>query len=240
MNKPPRRNWLSLSAFTLIELLAVIAILAALLLPVLSAARLKARAIQCVSHLKQDGAAIVMYAGDDNDLLPGPCEYGQRCSYYNSTATTGRFNTELAFHLARYLGAKAPNQMSDTESNYVRTLFCPGYGPFSPAAPTRAMTAITYIVAFPYNNGLVNLTVNPFGYPGAGSPQAFGTNCVKLGSLRRYGPISDIFAVSDVDMELYRGWPLEATVPNHANIRNALYFDGHVKAYRGTNFQASY
>jgi prepilin-type N-terminal cleavage/methylation domain-containing protein/prepilin-type processing-associated H-X9-DG protein len=240
MNKPPRRNWLSLSAFTLIELLAVIAILAALLLPVLSAARLKARAIQCVSHLKQDGAAIVMYAGDDNDLLPGPCEYGQRCSYYNSTATTGRFNTELAFHLARYLGAKAPNQMSDTESNYVRTLFCPGYGPFSPAAPTRAMTAITYIVAFPYNNGLVNLTVNPFGYPGAGSPQAFGTNCVKLGSLRRYGPISDIFAVSDVDMELYRGWPLEATVPNHANIRNALYFDGHVKAYRGTNFLASY
>jgi hypothetical protein len=33
--------------------------------------------------------------------LPGPCEYGQRCSYFNSTATTGRFNTELAFHLAR-------------------------------------------------------------------------------------------------------------------------------------------
>jgi prepilin-type processing-associated H-X9-DG protein len=41
-------------------------------------------------------------------------------------------------------------------------------------------------------------------------------------------------------MKLYTGWPLEATSPNHANIRNALYFDGHVKAYRGTNFLASY
>jgi len=243
MKQPQRRNWLSSKAFTLIELLvviAIIAILAALLLPALSAAKLKARAIQCVSHLKQDGTAIVMYAGDNHDFLPGPCEYGQRCSYFNSTATVDRFNTELAFHLATYLGAKDPRQMSDTESNYVRTLFCPGYGPFSPAAPTRAMTAITYIVAFPYSNGLVHLALNPFGYPGTGSPRLSGTNCVTLGSLHQYGPVSDIFAVSDVDMELYSGWPLEATSPNHANIRNALYFDGHVKAYRGTNFLASY
>jgi prepilin-type N-terminal cleavage/methylation domain-containing protein len=181
MKRPPRRSRSSSTAFTLIELLvviAIIAILAALLLPALSAANLKARAIQCVSHLKQDGEAIFMYAGDNNDVLPGPCEYGQRCHYFNTTATMGRFTTELALYLARYLGAKDSRQISDTGSNYVRTLFCPGYGPFSPAAPTRAMTAITYIVAFPYKNGLVNLTVNPFGCPGMGNPRAFGTNCV--------------------------------------------------------------
>jgi len=243
MKRPLRQNSSRATAFTLIELLvviAIIAILAALLLPVLSAAKRKARAIQCVSNLKQDGAAIIMYADDNSDTLPGPCEYGQRCSYYNSTATPGRFNTELAFHLARYLDGKDPHQMSDTESNYVSTLFCPGYGPFSPGFPTLAMTSITYITAFPYSNGLVNLTINPFGYPGIGSPQAFGTNCIRLSSLRTYGPISDIFAVSDVDTELYSGWPIEAKTPNHGAIRNALYFDAHVKSYRGTNFLASY
>ena len=240
MNQKPGKNP---AAFTLIELLvviAIIAILAAILFPVLSQARRKALAIECVSNLKQDGGAILLYADDNRDLLPGPCEYGQRCSYYNSTATTGRFNTEIAYHLATYLGAKDPRQMSDTESNYIQTLFCPGYGRFTMATPSLAMTAITYITAFPYVNGSVNLTVNPFGYPGLGNAQNFGTNCVTLGSLHQYGPVSDIFALSDVDTELYSGWPLEAGSPNHGRIRNALYFDGHVKSYQGTNFLGSY
>ena len=47
----------------------------------------------------------------------------------------------------------------------------------------------------------------------------------------------DIFAVSDVDVRLYNGlWPLEANTPSHESIRNALYFDSHVKSYKGTNF----
>jgi prepilin-type N-terminal cleavage/methylation domain-containing protein/prepilin-type processing-associated H-X9-DG protein len=53
--------------FTLIELLvviAIIAILAAILFPVFAQAREKARAISCVSNLKQIGTAWVMYATD--------------------------------------------------------------------------------------------------------------------------------------------------------------------------------
>ncbi|MCC6445625.1 MAG: prepilin-type N-terminal cleavage/methylation domain-containing protein [Armatimonadetes bacterium] len=54
-------------AFTLIELLvviAIIAILAAILFPVFAQAREKARAISCLSHMKQIGNALMMYIQD--------------------------------------------------------------------------------------------------------------------------------------------------------------------------------
>lgn len=59
--------------FTLVELLvviAVIAILASLLLPTLSAALNKAGAIQCINNLKQTGLNLQMYANDHQDMIP--------------------------------------------------------------------------------------------------------------------------------------------------------------------------
>lgn len=65
----------TLAAFTLIELLvviAIIAILAGLLLPVLSRAKGKARQIQCLSQTHQLALGLQMYAHDNNDALPWP------------------------------------------------------------------------------------------------------------------------------------------------------------------------
>lgn len=65
--RPPRR------AFTLIELLvvvAIIAILAALLLPAMARSKRAAQSIYCISNLKQWALGSKMYADDFNDFVP--------------------------------------------------------------------------------------------------------------------------------------------------------------------------
>jgi len=62
----------SRSGFTLIELLvviAIIAILAAILFPVFAQARAKARAIQCISNLKQLSLGVMMYEQDYDEKI---------------------------------------------------------------------------------------------------------------------------------------------------------------------------
>jgi prepilin-type N-terminal cleavage/methylation domain-containing protein/prepilin-type processing-associated H-X9-DG protein len=69
MSRPAR------AGFTLVELLvviAIIAVLAAILFPVMAQARAKARSAQCISDLRQVALALRMYVDDNDGCTPPP------------------------------------------------------------------------------------------------------------------------------------------------------------------------
>ena len=73
---PPRRA--SAAAFTLVELLVVIGIIAvlmAILMPALRKAREASQAIKCASNLRQLGMATAMYVNENQGFLPYPTTF---------------------------------------------------------------------------------------------------------------------------------------------------------------------
>jgi prepilin-type N-terminal cleavage/methylation domain-containing protein/prepilin-type processing-associated H-X9-DG protein len=73
--------------FTLTELLvvmAIIVILAALLLPGLSSAKGNAKRATCLNNLKQINVAVLLYAGDNHELLPSVANTGDNKRGSNS------------------------------------------------------------------------------------------------------------------------------------------------------------
>jgi prepilin-type N-terminal cleavage/methylation domain-containing protein/prepilin-type processing-associated H-X9-DG protein len=132
-----RRSLLRTRGFTLVELLIVmgiIAVLIAILMPVLSKAREQARETQCLSNLRQIGAASIMYSNDNRErIVPA--------QYYSNSPWAFWFGTLVG---ANYL--TAPHTTSTVITNSASVLMCPegfsdSFGVYSGTAPVSGTDA---------------------------------------------------------------------------------------------------
>jgi prepilin-type N-terminal cleavage/methylation domain-containing protein/prepilin-type processing-associated H-X9-DG protein len=114
--KSSRRHHLPARAFTLIELLTVIAIigiLAAILIPTVGAVRQTAQTASCAANLRQIATAVILYAQENKDTLPSGRNAagnwqgifrGVRDPFSASAVSFTDDGKQLANHIGRYIG----------------------------------------------------------------------------------------------------------------------------------------
>lgn len=107
MNAPPTS---ARQAFTLIELLvlvAIIATLAALLMPAIASVQRLASRTRCASQMRQVGMALIGYLSDNEDKYPG---VGHSTAFSGWTANRGRgrWQNDLEPYVGNYLVFNCP------------------------------------------------------------------------------------------------------------------------------------
>lgn len=216
-------------AFTLIELLTVIAIigiLSAIVIGTISGVRQRAHQARCTGNLRSIGVAMILHLGDSRNVLPGPTFTGAKGAY---TAAGG--SGELAAILAPYLGTRSLSQLLGNEKESAPMFQCPSR-PLNLAEsesepPVFGVQCALNPALMPNNSG------RPMGV--ASSTPASIRAPVRYSDLDRVGGASKVWALIELDKEVAEHYSPFASYadklpekPAHGSARNVLYFDGHV------------
>jgi len=210
-------------AFTLVELLVVVAVLAilmGLLMPALAQARHYARRTVCSSNLHQVSMAIHIYAEDFQDTIPfGP--EGRPVTGSNFYTVTGNVTSLLSLEDGAPVGLGL--LLKDYLSEQPKVLFCPGADQPSEADTQLARVGQAQAQSdFYYRHGSVALL--------SGKPGEFHIRLSNLGRNRNGQPIKSL--VTDVQFLAHQSLAPFQVVTRTSHLRatsNIMFADGHVK-----------
>jgi prepilin-type processing-associated H-X9-DG protein/prepilin-type N-terminal cleavage/methylation domain-containing protein len=205
--------------FTIIELLAVVvvlAILAALIVPLAGKMLAKAKAVDCVSRLSRIGIAIASYSAEHNGELP----YGN----YRSSYPGMPFYPTWEDFLIEYVDASAKPMVS--WSSYKKTFVCPA----SPAGSEtmKAMQQGSFSTSYTCNGDVL---IN-----GVAGSRALRMAAIRIpsrnlvlacGSLR---PVIPSDKLTD---------PRSIGFDKHPGGANLLFLDGHVERATAETIEAA-
>lgn len=234
---PPRPSFRS-SGFTLIELLVVIsiiAVLAALLIPVLGNVRAQGDAVKCSSNLRQLGVGIQGYMNEHDGRLPGPLDVlVYPADQKGKTADTG----SLIELIAPYLGLLKKSTVGQADTRTADSVtICPA---LLRVATVKGTPSFVLNFADKIEDmgsqapwGSIKDGTQPVPYSVLTSWRDDRTDPKEVSANGQMN-LARRWAIKDVDKHAFRDMaaPAEASAmpekPVHGEYRNALFYDWHV------------